>query len=344
MWWSPAARALRCSFSMTMLRLALTPRWLAGLLLAAAFATGFMLLSMWQLGAADQGQIEADPAKEHPQPLVQVVQPLQPVFAEQADAKVITRGHYDPDSVVVIAQRLHEGKRGCWSVARFIPENQPAGVSEPYSVAVARWWAPTAEEAAVAEPPEGEVVLAGRLIANEAPVPLKGRPQQVEEAPLIGSAATAQLTNVWDEPLYAGVVTAEAEADRREQVLAADGTVRSEASPRGGGGALQEISTRQVTDDSLDWLNVFYAVEWVVFAGFAFYLWARMLVDAHRREERPEQYVEVVPNQQGRYFYEEETGQYYYYDPQEDQYFYFDGQQTPGNRPAQGMDAPDREG
>jgi len=30
-------------------------------------------------------------------------------------------------------------------------------------------------------------------------------------------------------------------------------------------------------------MNVFYAVEWVVFAGFAFFLWWRLVADDHRR-------------------------------------------------------------
>jgi hypothetical protein len=39
-----------------------------------------------------------------------------------------------------------------------------------------------------------------------------------------------------------------------------------------------------VSDVSLNWLNVFYAIEWVVFAGFALYLWFRLVKDAWERE------------------------------------------------------------
>src|SRR5690606_8133166 len=35
---------------------------------------------------------------------------------------------------------------------------------------------------------------------------------------------------------------------------------------------------------SINWLNIFYAAEWAVFAGFAFYLWYRMAKDAWERE------------------------------------------------------------
>ena len=35
---------------------------------------------------------------------------------------------------------------------------------------------------------------------------------------------------------------------------------------------------------SVNWLNIFYAVEWAVFAGFAFYLWYRLAKDAWEKE------------------------------------------------------------
>ena len=35
----------------------------------------------------------------------------------------------------------------------------------------------------------------------------------------------------------------------------------------------------------MNWLNVFYALEWVVFAGFAVFLWFRLVKDAVEREK-----------------------------------------------------------
>ncbi|WP_054821545.1 hypothetical protein [Arthrobacter sp. JCM 19049] len=34
----------------------------------------------------------------------------------------------------------------------------------------------------------------------------------------------------------------------------------------------------------MNWLNVFYGIEWVVFAGFAFFLWYRLVRDDYQRE------------------------------------------------------------
>ncbi|MEZ5189097.1 MAG: hypothetical protein R2723_11140 [Microbacterium sp.] len=43
---------------------------------------------------------------------------------------------------------------------------------------------------------------------------------------------------------------------------------------------------------NVNWLNIFYAVEWAIFAGFAFYMWYRLAKDAWEKEvealeERP---------------------------------------------------------
>jgi cyanate permease len=35
-------------------------------------------------------------------------------------------------------------------------------------------------------------------------------------------------------------------------------------------------------------LNIFYAIEWAVFAVFAFYIWWRMVRDAYEREQEEE--------------------------------------------------------
>jgi hypothetical protein len=42
----------------------------------------------------------------------------------------------------------------------------------------------------------------------------------------------------------------------------------------------------EAPDDAptVNWLNIFYAVEWAVFAGFAFYLWYRLARDAWEKE------------------------------------------------------------
>ena len=48
---------------------------------------------------------------------------------------------------------------------------------------------------------------------------------------------------------------------------------------------LVDISSPAPDEQSpVNWLNVFYAAEWAIFAGFAFYLWYRLAKDAWERE------------------------------------------------------------
>ncbi|MCU1562554.1 MAG: hypothetical protein JWN05_933, partial [Arthrobacter sp.] len=36
--------------------------------------------------------------------------------------------------------------------------------------------------------------------------------------------------------------------------------------------------------EKINWLNLFYAAEWVVFAGFALFIWWRLVKDDYRRD------------------------------------------------------------
>ena len=38
--------------------------------------------------------------------------------------------------------------------------------------------------------------------------------------------------------------------------------------------------------EKINWLNLFYAAEWVVFAGFALFIWWRLVKDDYRRGPR----------------------------------------------------------
>jgi surfeit locus 1 family protein len=108
----------------------------------------------------------------------------------------------------------------------------------------------------------GEATLIGRFLPSEAPV----APDEGADPFSMTTVAVAQLINVWadydDRPVYFGYVTA--------------------AEPAAG---LEAISSPPPEESvELNWLNVFYAVEWVVFAGFAVFLWYRLVRDAVERE------------------------------------------------------------
>ncbi len=39
------------------------------------------------------------------------------------------------------------------------------------------------------------------------------------------------------------------------------------------------------TDSEVNWLSAFYAIEWTVFAGFAVFMWWRLLADAYKKQQ-----------------------------------------------------------
>jgi hypothetical protein len=91
-------------------------------------------------------------------------------------------------------------------------------------------------------------------------------PEEGEDPQAMTTVAVAHLINVWsdydDRPVYFGYVTT------TEPVAGLDAIV----------------SPPPLQEAELNWLNVFYAVEWVVFAGFAVFLWFRLVKDAVQRE------------------------------------------------------------
>ncbi|WP_030014955.1 SURF1 family protein [Curtobacterium sp. S6] len=304
-----------------MLKLAFTPRWLGALVLALALATGFMLLSQWQLGSADSHQINADPAKETVQPLDKVAKPLSPVLASQADSMVSVTGHYVEHSSRLVENRVNDGTKGYWVVSQLQTDQTAGQGSEKYSVAVARGFTTNSDPTSLGAEPTWTVTVTGRLVANEGPVTTrKAGSQQI-----LGSAATAQLTNIWDAPLYAGTITATSETPEGQPTpLTQDGRVRPDASLTDPQAGMHKIHTEQVVDHSVNWLNIFYAIEWVVFAIFAVFLWWRLLSDEHERMTHPEKYYEFAPEGSQNVFLEEDTGRHYYYDSEHEQYYYFD--------------------
>lgn len=314
-----------------MLKLALTPRWILGLLCALAVATGFMLLSHWQLASSTSGQTHADPAKEKVVPLESQLLGAQKMPTTAVDTMVRTTGHYEPADVVLVANRLNGTTHGYWVLERFVPDAQPPETTgpgqQPYSLGVARGFTTDPDPEHVPAPPKGRVTVVGRLVPDEAPVVSR----EVDSAQHVGSPATAQLVNLWQSPMTDGFLTASAEVPAGQQPpLEHNGRLRAGAGLLPSSQGLEKISTRQATDESVNWLNVFYALEWVVFAGFAVFLWWRLLADAHRRLRSPELYYEMQAVGEAEYFYEESTGRFFYYDAERDEYYYFDDQQDAG--------------
>jgi cytochrome oxidase assembly protein ShyY1 len=161
-----------------------------------------------------------------------------------------------PDDYVVLSDRTNHAAPGYWVVGHAI-------VDDGASIAVALGWAETADAAASsiselqASPPDSAIT--GRYLPSESP-------QESDfEAGQHSALAVAELINTWTtapDGVYGGYAVSRAEVAGLELI----------------------DSPPPSTEVSLNLLNIFYALEWVIFAGFAIFLWWRLVKDAWEEE------------------------------------------------------------
>lgn len=226
------------------------------LVLSLVLATVFVVLSAWQF---DQSRTEHSYAEdtETPVELTAIYEPERPISVSEADRIVDLSGEFVPETDVFVADRLQDGQDGYWAVAAFRVEGAPA----EHVIPVVRGWTADHTEG-VGAAPDGRLSLQGRLLPTEAPGP---GPRDLPY-PVLPTLSVAELINLWGEDSYSGFVV-----DFSEEAIA--------------GSSLEPVWVgTQPEGSDINWLNLFYAVEWIVFAGFAFYVWWRLVKDAHERQ------------------------------------------------------------
>ncbi|GAB3603910.1 SURF1 family protein [Microbacterium aureliae] len=251
-------------FPPTLREVMLRPRWIALLLVCLVIAGVLGWLGQWQLSRA----INTDPlppgATEQVQPIADVVEPGEYLAEPLVGQKVRVSGQWVGPDFLVVSSRFNDGVEGYWVTGQFRVD----GAEEPVALAVAVGWTATLDEAeeaasalsdqAAAEPVE----ITGRLVSDEGPaLPPRGADPQT-----MTRMSPAMLLGQWSD--------VEGLAVYRPYLVADE--------PLGG---IQAISSPAPAESSsVNWLNIFYAAEWAVFAGFAFYLWYRLARDAWERE------------------------------------------------------------
>jgi cytochrome oxidase assembly protein ShyY1 len=233
------------------------PRWIAALLLALGVATGFAALGQWQLARSVESGIVANQETETVVSLNSIAEPQRPVEAVALGQLVRFGAEFVPEDYVVLSDRINLSAPGYWVVGHAV-------VADGSSIAVALGWADTADAASSAirtlksNPPAHTVT--GRYLPSESP-------QESDfEAGRHSALAVAELVNSWGTPphgVYGGYVVS---------ATAAAGLERIDSPPPS-------------TEVSLNLLNIFYAAEWVIFAGFAIFLWYRVVRDVWEAEQ-----------------------------------------------------------
>lgn len=259
-----------------MLRVALRPRFLGLLALMVVATLVCGLLAGWQWDRAHRALSDKAEGPQQIGDLRDVVGVGDAVTNEIVGDIVTADGRFVPGEQILVPGRVIDGQEAVIVVSAFLVELEDGTEAR---LPVARGWLPAAEvtgpdgtldpDLAPASP-EGEVHLSGRLEASEAAS--GGVADGVAR-----EIATPLLVNEWGSPMYAGYVAQEA-ADAPLTALPA---------------AESEFSR------GLDWQNIGYSFQWVIFGLFFLYLWWRSVRTTHldeladRREEAERRLAEV---------------------------------------------------
>jgi hypothetical protein len=258
-------------FPPTLREVMLRPRWIALLALCLVVAGVFAWLGQWQLGRALQSDPTPPGATEEVRPLADVTSPGEYVPEPLVGQRVTVTGTWVPEDFVVVSSRFNDDVEGYWVTGQLRVADD-AG-AQPVSVAVAIGWAATEadalaavdrlnQDAAAAGAADTPLAITGRLISDEGPV----LPPKTGDPLVLSRMSPAALLSRWHDTQGLDVYRAYIAAEVPQ-------------------GPLDAISSPAPAEGApVNWLNIFYAIEWAVFAGFAFYLWYRLARDAWERE------------------------------------------------------------
>ena len=234
------------------------PRWIAALVLALAVAGAFAALGQWQLERSIASGAIVERTTEVVVPLETVAEPQEPTHSASDGQLVTVTGEYLAGDFMLIEQRLNQGETGHWVVGH-LDTNEG-------DIAVALGWSQTRERAqdalaALEERAPFTETVTGRYLPGEAP----------QESDFEGGKLTTlsppALVNLWQSVAEGGTYGG--------YIVAADAPAGLEAID----------SPAPPAEIAINWLNIFYAAEWVLFAGFAVFLWFRLVKDAWEREQ-----------------------------------------------------------
>jgi surfeit locus 1 family protein len=248
------------------LRVLLTPRYVALVLLALLLASAFGALGRWQYHRARMVVTAQQQSGLAPVPLTSIILPRTPVPDSDVGLLVSLSGHYDASSQLLVPDRTPRGiptgptdhPVGVWVLAPLVTDHHMV-------VPVVRGWARDA--AAVTPAPGGTVNVTGRLYASESSA-LRDPNQTTLPSGQIDIVSGAELVSLWSGDLLDGYVTA----------------LKQEPAESG----LRPVTpTGPPPSYGLHWRNAVYAVQWWCFAAFVLFFAFRVIRDESRRRQGP---------------------------------------------------------
>ncbi|UYN83353.1 MAG: hypothetical protein KIT89_11760 [Microcella sp.] len=236
------------------------PRWIVALLLALGVAAAFAALGQWQLERSLETAVVDERDTETPVPLSTLAEPQQVMTSEASGRIVTVEGAWVDGDEVIVTGRLSgaggagagasgsEGAPGDWVVRHFVADD---GASLAVVVGFVQ------PGAGIPTLPTGEQSITGRYVPSESP---QLSDFESGERSMI---SVAELINLWAgvDTVYSGYLVLDTAPAGLETVAA----------------PAPELGVE------VNLLNLFYAIEWVIFGGFAVYLWWRLVRDEQEK-------------------------------------------------------------
>lgn len=177
---------------MNLIRVALSTRWLVGLVLTIVFALITTMFGLWQWDRRGQAVAEIERVENNwdrdPVPVSQLASGLNRFDDDLKWRPVTLEGSYREDQQLLVRTRPRGGQVGFDVVLPFVTEDNQAYL-------VSRGWVPTGENQdgpdAVPSPPGGTVALVGRLLPDEVTIDGRGAPEDQLATVNLEQAATA---------------------------------------------------------------------------------------------------------------------------------------------------------
>jgi surfeit locus 1 family protein len=224
------------------------PKWLLALGGFLVIVGVFSALAQWQWQRSIDEATVIERDTENAVSLESVAIPQSTITTDASGRMVSVECQIVATDDLWVTNRAVPGNRGDWLVRHC---RTPSG----HSVAVVVGWAPTQFDGPY---PDTSGITFGRYVPTESP-------QTSDfEAGLREVIAIGELVNLWAEPgpVYGGFIVMETAPEPLR-------TIPTEPPP---------------TDASLNILNVFYSIQWLIFAVFALYFWYRLVKDELEKE------------------------------------------------------------